>query len=147
MEGAYLSAAAALAGSVIGGMTSLLTSAFTHRAQFRARRLEQDLDRREELYTAFIQEASKLYTDAWEHDQADTTKLVNLYALLSRMRIRSSPSIVESADHVCRAIIETYLSPNRSLRDVPNVLKDGSMDPLREFSMACREELRGGRLP
>jgi hypothetical protein len=127
-------------------MTSLVTSVFTQRAQFQARRLEHDLDRREDLYTAFIQEASKLYTDAWEHDEADTAKLVNLYALLSRMRIRSSPNIVESADRVCQVIIETYLSPNKTFRDIPDVLKDAAMDPLREFSNACREELRNRRL-
>ena len=140
MDAAYLSAAAALAGSVIGGLTSLATSAFSQHAQFRARRLEHDLDRREELYTSFIQEASKLYTDAWEHDQADTGKLVNLYALLSRMRMRSSPRIVECADRVCQVIIATYLAPNKTFRDIPDVLKDSAMDPLREFSNACRDD-------
>lgn len=141
MDGAYVTAAAALAGSVIGGLTSLLTSFFSQQAQFRARRFEHEVDRKEELYTAFIQEASRLYTDAWEHDEANAAKLVGLYTLVSRMRIRSSPSIVESADRVCKVIIQTYLSPNRSFSDIPEFLQDGSLDPLREFSAACREEL------
>ena len=44
--------------------------------------------------------------------------LVNLYALVSRMRILSSPQIVESADRVAHVIVDTYLAPNRTLRDV-----------------------------
>ena len=59
------------------------------------------------------------------------------------MRIVSSPRIIETADDVCRAIIEAYLSPNKTLRDVPEILNNSAMNPLREFSNACREELRG----
>jgi len=56
------------------------------------------IDDRRHLYKDFIEAASRLYTDAFEHDKADTSKLVNLYALVSRMRVRSSPRIVESAE-------------------------------------------------
>ena len=94
------------------------------------------------MYRDFIDEASRLYTDGYEYDKADASKLVNLYALVSRMRVRSSPRIIESADKVCRVIIETYLSPNKSFCDLPQFLDDSTMDPLREFSNACREELR-----
>ena len=66
--------------------------------------------------------------------------LVNLYALVSRMRILSSPPIVESADRVVRMIIETYLAPNKTFRDLAEIK---TMDPLREFGKACRAELRG----
>ncbi|HSV08027.1 MAG TPA: hypothetical protein VLI07_16055 [Candidatus Binatus sp.] len=147
MDQAYFSALAALAGSTIGGMTSLVTSWLSQHAQFRAEQLGHDLGRREDLYKDFIEEASRLYTDAFEHDKADTSKLVNLYALVSRMRVRSSPRIVESADRVCRVIIETYLSPNKTFRDLPEFLNNDTMDPLREFSNACREELRGRGVP
>ena len=131
MDQAYLSALAALAGSMIGGLTSLATSWLTQRAQFRAQQLGHDLGRREDLYRDFIQEAARLYTDAYEHDKADASKLVNLYALICKMRILSSPGI-----------IETYLAPNKTFRDLPEFLDNDAMDPLREFSNACREELR-----
>ena len=55
---------------------------------------------REDLYKSFIEEASTLYADALEHDQADTSKLVGLYALVSRMRVRSSPPVIENADRI-----------------------------------------------
>jgi hypothetical protein len=142
MDPAYYSAFAALAGSTIGGLTSLATSWLTQRAQLRAEQLGHDLSKREDLYKDFIEEASTLYVDAFEHDKTDTSKLVNLYALVSRMRVRSAPKIVENAERVVRVIIETYLAPNKTFRDVPELLNKDAMDPLREFSNACREELR-----
>ena len=108
----------------------------------RAQQFTRDRTGREDLYKDFIEEASKLYADAYEHDQVEMSKLVNLGALISRMRVLSSPRIVESADSVMRVIIETYLAPNRTFRDVPVVLKSDAMNPLREFSNACRDELR-----
>jgi len=143
MDPAYASAFAALAGSVIGGLTSLTASRLTQRTQVRAQQIAHDVASREDLYKDFIEEASKLYADALEHDQADTAKLVRLYALVSRMRVRSSPPVIENADRIMRVIIETYLGPNITLRDLSVSLENRqAMDPLREFSEACREELR-----
>ena len=147
MDQTYVSAVAALAGSVIGGLTSLATSWLTQRAQFRAQRTGHELDRREDLYWEFIEEASRLYADAFEHDQADVAKLVKLYALIGRMRVLSSQTIIDSADHVAGVIVATYLSPNKTFRDLPAFIADHSMDPLREFSNACREELYRPKLP
>jgi hypothetical protein len=143
MDPAYFSVFAALAGSTIGGLTSLTASWLTQHVQFRAQQRASDLSRREELYKNFIEEASRLYADAFAHDQAEVVNLVNLYALVSRIRVRSSPRIVETADRVVRVIIETYLAPNKTFRDVTEILDNDAMDPLREFSHACRDELRG----
>jgi hypothetical protein len=143
MDPAYFSVFAALAGSTIGGLTSLTASWLTQHVQFRAQQRASDLNRREDLYKDFIEEASRLYADAFAHDKAEVVNLVSLYALVSRMRVRSSPRIVENADRVVRVIIETYLAPNKTFRDVKEILDNDAMDPLREFSHACREELRG----
>jgi len=143
MEPAYLSAFAALAGSTIGGLTSLTASWLTQHVQFRAQQRASDLSRREQLYEHFIDEASRLYAEAYEHDEAATSKLVNLYALVSKMRVLSSPPIAANADRVVRVIIETYLAPNKTFRDVVEILDNEALDPLRAFSNACREELRG----
>jgi len=145
MDPAYISALAALAGSAIGGLTSLTTTWQTQRAQFAAQQHEHDLDMRERLYRDFIEEASRLYADAYEHDKADVTNLVKLYALVSRMRVRSSTAVIENADKVVRLIIETYLGPNRTFQDVKDLLVHEEMDPLRQFSNACREELQRRR--
>jgi hypothetical protein len=142
MDAAYFSAFAALAGSAIGGFTSLAASWLSQHVQFTAQQRASDLSRREDLYRQFIAEASRWYADAFTHDTAEVANLVNLYALISRMRILSSPTIVEHADRVVRKIIETYLAPNKTFRDVSEILDNEAMNPLRDFSRACREELR-----
>jgi hypothetical protein len=143
MDPAYFTAFAILAGSAIGGLTSLAVSWLTQRVQFSAQQIAHDIGRREELYKDFIEEASKSYADAFVHSEADLSKLVRLYALVSRMRVSSSQRVVEQADMVIRLIVETYRGPNKTIRDVEQTLKNGMpVDPLRDFSNACRDELR-----
>ncbi|MHA6203431.1 hypothetical protein ACXU4B_03290 [Dyella soli] len=146
MEAGYISALAALAGSAIGGLTSLTASWLNQRVQFNAQERAAHMSRREELYRIFIEEASKWYADAYEHDHAEVSNLVSLYASVSRMRVLSSPAVVESADRVVRVIIETYLAPNKTFRDVTEIMDNEAMNPLREFSMVCRDELWGGSM-
>jgi hypothetical protein len=147
MDPAYFSTFAALAGSAIGGLTSIGTSWFTQRVQFTAEQRRHDLSTRQELYRSFIEEASKWYADAYEHDDARVSNLVGLYALVSRMRILSSPKIVDAADNVVRMIIETYKAPNKTMREVEELLENQALNPLFDFSRACREELRRDASP
>jgi len=73
------------------------------------------------------------------------SNLIGLYAMVSRMRVRSSPGVIENAEKVARIVVETYFSPNKTLREVHDMLESESMDPLRGFSEACRDELRSLR--
>jgi hypothetical protein len=142
MDTAYISVFAALAGSTIGGLTSLTATWLSHHQQFRAQQRANALSRREDLYKDFIKEASKWYADALIHDTPELADLVNLYALVSRMRILSSPRIVENAERITDMIIETYLAPNKTFRDIAKTEDKAAMDPLREFGNACRAELQ-----
>ena len=47
--------------------------------------------------------------------------------------------MIEAAEKAGRLILETYLSPNKEFVDLPELMKE--MDPLHEFSEACRREL------
>ena len=140
MDAAYISALAALSGSIIGGLTSLGASWVSQNAQARTQQILGDKSRRQELYKAFIEEALKLYGDALVSDDAQVSKFVGLYVMLSRMRILSSQPVIENAEKVIHAIAETYFEPNRTLRDLHG--KGDKIDILRHFSEACREDLR-----
>jgi hypothetical protein len=59
MNAGYVSALAALTGSIIGALTALTAWWLTHHVQLRAQRVAQDLTRREALYKDFIEEASR----------------------------------------------------------------------------------------
>ena len=141
VDAGYFSAIAALSGSAIGGLTSLAASWLSQSVQARTQQRIQNLDQRQELYRAFIEEASRLYARALQTDKADITDLVSLYAMASRMRVLSSPPVAHAADGVVRLIIDTYFQPNMTLSDVRKVLASDSIDPLRTFSEACRREL------
>jgi hypothetical protein len=145
MDTAFLSAVAALAGSAIGGLTSLAATWLSQNAQARTEQLARDKSRRQDLYKAFIEEASRLYGDAVVSNKVEVANLVGLYAMVSRMRVISSPAVVENAEKMIRTIVETYFAPNRTLRELHEEMKSENLDPLRHFSEACREDLIGLR--
>jgi hypothetical protein len=147
MEPAYLPALAALAGSALGGLTSFASAWLTQHHQDRARRLSQDKARRQKLYKQFIDEASKLYADALVHDKAEVSALVNVYALVSRMRVLSSSAVVERAEAVLRMIVDTYFTPNKTFPELRSLMNSHPIDPLRAFSEECRAELETLRDP
>jgi hypothetical protein len=138
---AYLPALAALAGSAVGGLTSFASAWLTQHHQARANRLSREKARRQKVYKQFIDEASKLYVEALVHD-LEMSALVGLYALVSRMRVLSSPTVIGKAETVVRTIVETYLAPNRTSPELQELLSSHAIDPLRSFSEECRAELR-----
>jgi hypothetical protein len=61
--------------------------------------------------------------------------------MISRMRILASTRIVENANSVARMIVNNYLAPNKTFPELRrDMVNSGAMDPLRDFSEACREE-------
>jgi hypothetical protein len=143
MDAGYFSAIAALSGSVVGGLTSLAASWVSQSAQARSSQFASDQKRRQELYSAFIEEASRHYGNALASDKAEIADLVTLYAMISRMRVLSSPEVVQAADDVVRLIINTSFEPPKTLIDLRKILESSHIDPLKSFSEACREDLRG----
>ena len=145
MDPATISARAALAGATIGGVTSFGTSWLSQQTQAKVQARAHKLSQREELYKHFIEEASKAYADSLGRqvsDLAQVTQLVDLYALVSMMRVISSIPIFESANHLVRLIADSYLSPNKSLQELHQMVDNDSIDALRDFSEACRAELQ-----
>ena len=142
MESAYISAIAALAGTAIGGLASFATSWVTQQAQTRAQRIAAERDSRAALFGKFLDEAAKLYSDALQNRQDDMTRLVSIYALINRIRLISSPRVVDAADNVARIIVDAYLSPNITMKEMRENWIEKHVDPLRDFSEACRTELQ-----
>ena len=140
MEPATISALAALAGATIGGVTSFAATWLTQRTQARVQELSHSLTVREQLYKAFIKEASKLYADPLVHEISDISNLVGLYAMISEMRVISARNTVESADKVARMIINTYRAPNKTLPELEDMVNRGAIDVLQTFSEAARQE-------
>src|SRR5213592_3516535 len=134
MNPGYITALAALGGAALGGLTSFATSWTTLRTQMKAQRSASSKSKRQKLYKAFIDDAAKTYGHALIHDKLETTGLIDLHALVSRMRIMSSRPVIERAVNVVKAITETYSQPNKSSEEIEAMVSKGSVDILRSFS-------------
>lgn len=141
MDSAYISALFGLAGAIVGGLASFSTTWLTQSAQLRERRREVERNRREQLFDSFITEATRLYGDALSHEKDDVADLVLLYAIVSRMRLTTSRTVVEAAERVLDVIVDTYLAPNRTLHELHHLARDGGMNFLGEFAETCRVDL------
>jgi hypothetical protein len=142
MNVAVLSALSALAGSLVGGLTSGLTTWMNLRSQARAARLAHRFTRQEDLFRDFIIAASKTYADAIQSCEPKVEDLIGLYALISRMRVRSSEKTVVCAQKVLDVTINAYFSQNKTITDLHALIRSGEgVDPLKDFAEAAREEL------
>jgi hypothetical protein len=135
-----ISALAALTGAAVGGLTSGIATWLNHRSQLRTEWILHEKSRRQMLYRDFIEEASKCYIDALQHNEADIPGLVGVYAKLSSMRALSSEPVVHCAEDVARKILDTYLEPDKNFVELRQMAIDGTIDLLRHFSEVCRDE-------
>src|ERR1700738_561002 len=94
----YIPALASFSGSASGTLASIVTGWVTQRRKDRVRHSLRATSQREQLYTTFIEEASRLYADALMSDKSEISKLVDLFALVGRMKILSSDEVIEAAE-------------------------------------------------
>ena len=140
MNASIISALAALTGAAVGGLTSGIANWRSQRSQVRAQWILHEKGRRQTLYRDFIEDAAKCYMDALQHDEANIPGLVGLYAKLSRMRTLSSEPVVHCAEEVARKILDTYLEPDKNFVELRQMVIDGTIDLLKDFSAVCRDE-------
>jgi len=140
-QASILAAIVGLAGAVIGGFTSFMASWLTARAQLHQKLQTAARGRREKIYNAFIREATRLFADALGHKREDIFELVSLYELVAQMRLLAPDDIISRAEGVLTAIANAYLGPNYTLPELRHHAHAGGLDPLRQFSEACRTEL------
>ncbi len=104
--------------------------------------LISDRARQETLYGDFIEQASKTYADALEHNIENAVQLAPLSTLVNRIRLFAPEKIVETSEAVLFKTMEAYLAPNIKVRDFHDPGRGRNLDILREFSAACRKELQ-----
>lgn len=142
MDVASVSALSALAGSVVGGLTTGFTTWMSGRSQARVGRLVADLARRQDLFREFIVAASKTYAEALMSTEPNVQEAVALWAMVSRIRVLCSPPTTASAEKVMRQVMDTFFAAPKTPVELHDLMRQGvEIDPLQEFSEAAREEL------
>ena len=140
MNSGLIAACAAILGSFVGALGSVVGTWITQRHQDRRDLVAKTIIRREALYSDFIEETARMLIDALEHNISDPEKLIPAYALLSRIRLSSSSKVLETAEGLVRTILTTYPLQNLTAEQIQSRAVNGD-DPLREFSDTCRMEL------
>lgn len=141
MDPGYAPALFGLAGALIGSLANVVTTWATHSSQLRDKQQGADYDRKQNLFSDFITEASRLYADALSNQKDDAKDLVGLYALVARMRLVAPGPVVSAAEDAMKAIVEAYLQPNRTLREIRTLAQQGELDVLLRFGEECRSHL------
>jgi hypothetical protein len=141
MDSTTVTALAAICGSMVGASSSIVSTWITQRHQDRRELLQKQIERREALYSDFINETSRILLDAAEHELINADTLLPAYALVSRIRLTSSPQVLAAAEEVINKIVDTYSKPNLTAEQIPKAVALSTGDPLRHFSNACRAEL------
>jgi hypothetical protein len=145
MDPAIVSALAAVLGSLAGGSATVAAGWVTQRTQGRRELIQADIRDREQLYSAFIGECSKVLIDALYHTFEEPQKLGKAYELLNRIRLLASDVVLAEGERVVRRMTEQYFEPNLSPEEIRALVKAEGSDPLRPFGEACRGELKAMR--
>jgi hypothetical protein len=142
LEPAVLSALSAILGSAVGGSATIATAWLTQRTQGQRERIDTEVRKRERLYVEFISEGSKLIIEALGHRLESPERLTALYSVVSRIRLRCSDEVLAAAETTATRIVELYFGSNLSLEEMRQTMLARTDDPLKDFSEACRHELR-----
>jgi hypothetical protein len=144
MTSTVITAMAAALGSLVGAAASIATTWITQRTQNIRSHSEWKLRERESLYREFIMEASRLIIDALANSLERPDQIIALYGILGRIRLISGEEVVHQGEACCRRIIELYGRPNLTtdqIRTTAEAHDFDDIDPLKEFSTACRKEV------
>jgi hypothetical protein len=139
MDAALITAAAAVAGSLVGGLTSFATTYLSQRHQDLRERVSRELSRREKIYTRFNGLAVDLMFDAVDHSLDEPAKLAGIMMLIGRIRLSSSERVLSAAENLLGELLASYQKPAIDRRDVVKA-PDEFAKPLKTFTQACRIE-------
>jgi hypothetical protein len=146
MDSTLITAMAGVFGSLVGGSASLATTWLTKRTEIVRTTAERNLREREALYNEFLTEASRVAVHALTHSFEGPDQIVALYGILSRIRLVASNAVVREGEMCCVRILTTYGKPSITADELRGVFATAhdlaELDPLKEFSNACRQELR-----
>ncbi len=141
MDSNFITAIAAALGSLVGAAASIGTTWITQRTQTVRAHIEGKLRDRGSLYGEFITEASRLTVEAMSHSLEQPETLVKLYGILGRIRLVAADPVLAAAEACCRQIVDLYAQPNMTIEQIRVAFDRDRLDPIQDFSTACRKEL------
>jgi hypothetical protein len=142
MDSTLTSVLAALSGSVIGASTPVLSNFVLQRSVAQRELTNREIAQREELYSEFIRQGTGCYAKALSQSLESLDEIVAMYALVNRIRLFASPSVLEAAEAFVRKLVATYGDNNLTIEQIKSAALEQHADPLNNFALKCRAELR-----
>ena len=141
MNSTVITAIAAAGGSLVGAAATIVTTWITQRTQRVHAEREAKLRDRQALYGEFITEASRLTIEALSHSLEQPDTFVELYGILGRIRLVAADPVLAAAEACCRQLVDLYAQPTMTVEQIRVAFERDRLDPIRDFSVACRKEL------
>jgi hypothetical protein len=142
MDSTLTSVLAALSGSVIGASTPVLSNFVLQRSVAQRELTNREIAQREELYSEFIRQGTVCYAKALSQNLQNIDEIVAMYALVNRIRLFASRSVLDAAEAFVRKLVGTYSEKNMTIEQIESAVLDQHADPMSEFALKCRAELR-----
>jgi len=108
MDSTLTSVLADLSGSVIGATTPVLSNFVLQRSVTQRELTNREIAQREELYSEFITKGTSCYAKALSQSLDNIDELAAIYALVNRIRLFASSSVLEAADVFVKILVERY---------------------------------------
>lgn len=140
MDAAVVTALAAIGGSLVGGLTSFVTSLMSQRLSARRDREIAELGRRETLYAEFGRSASELMLDSIGSETTDVRRMVILMTTVGQIRIVSTEPVLNAAQAVVASVMASYRAAPADIHESLSTRAEDLIAPLTAFSDACRAE-------
>ena len=142
MDSTLTSVLAALGGSVVGATTPVLSNFVLQRSVTQRELTTRELAKREELYSEFIRQGTLLYAKSLSQSLDNLDEIVAMYALVNRIRLFASVSVLEAAEAFVKKLVVRFGETNMSLDQMKSIALEQHADPLNDFALKCRSELR-----
>src|SRR5579862_1980611 len=118
MDSTLTSVLAALSGSIIGASTPVLSNFVLQRSVTQRELTNREIVQREELYSEFIRQGTACYAKALSQSLENIDEIVAMYALVNRIRLFASESVLEAAEAFVKKLVETYGEKNLSIDEI-----------------------------
>jgi hypothetical protein len=139
MDSTLTSVLAALSGSVIGASTPVLSNFVLQRSVAQRELTNREIAQREELYSEFIRQGTGCYAKALSQSLENIDEM---YALVNRIRLFASRNVLEAAEAFVKKLVAKYGEKNMTIEQIKSVALEQHADPLNDFALKCRSELR-----
>jgi hypothetical protein len=142
MDSTLTSVLAALGGSVIGASTPVFSNFVLQRSVTQRELTNREIAQREELYSEFIRQGTTCYAKALSQSLDNIDEIVAMFAVVNRIRLFASSSVLEAAEAFVKKLVERYGEKNMSIEQIKSVALEQHADPMNDFALKCRSELR-----